>query len=164
MTLWARPEMNAQRLLQHFDRISEAPDAVMRMMVPRLLENIGHQVVVENRLGGAATIGMDVVAKSPPDGYTLGGANLTFSINPILLKKMPYDSDKDLALVSHITIVPFILAVHPSVPARCRAQHRGRSMEEEVRHIVRDAAKEENRPVPKLDSHRGSLQESGAEG
>ncbi len=95
-----------------------ATDAVMRMMAPRLSENIGQQVVVENRPGGAATIGMDVVAKSAPDGYTLGVANLTFSINPILLKKMPYDSDKDLTLVSHITIVPFILAVHPSVPAR----------------------------------------------
>lgn len=95
-----------------------ATDAVMRMLGPRLSENLGQQVVVENRPGGAATIGMDVVAKSPPDGYTLGVANLTFSINPILLKKMPYDSDRDLALVSHITIVPFILSVHPSVPAK----------------------------------------------
>ena len=95
-----------------------ATDAVMRMLAPRLSESLGQQVVVENRPGGAATIGMDAVAKSPPDGYTLGVANLTFSINPILLRKMPYDSDKDLALVSHITIVPFILAVHPSVPAR----------------------------------------------
>ncbi len=95
-----------------------ATDAVSRMLAPRLSENLGQQVVVENRPGGAATIGMDHVAKSPPDGYTLGVANLTFSINPILLKKMPYDSDKDLTLVSHITIVPFILAVHPSIPVK----------------------------------------------
>jgi len=74
-----------------------ATDAVMRMIAPRLSENLGQQVVVENRPGGAATIGMDVVAKSAPDGYTLGMANLTFSINPILMKKMPFDSERDIA-------------------------------------------------------------------
>jgi len=95
-----------------------ATDAIMRMIAPRLSENLGQQVFVENRPGGAATIGMDVVAKSPPDGYTLGVANLTFSINPILLKKMPFDSEKDIALVSHISILPFLVGVHPSVPAK----------------------------------------------
>jgi len=95
-----------------------ATDAVMRMIGPRLGENLGQQVVVENRPGGAATIGMDNVAKSPADGYTLGVANLTFSINPILFRKMPYDSDRDFTLVSHITNVPFVLSVHPSVPAK----------------------------------------------
>lgn len=95
-----------------------ATDAVLRMLAPRLSENLGQQVVVENRPGGAATIGMDVVARSAPDGYTLGVANLTFSINPILLKKLPYDSDRDFALVSHMTNVPFVLTVHPSVPAK----------------------------------------------
>lgn len=95
-----------------------ATDAVMRMVAPRLSENLGQQVVVENRPGGAATIGMDVVAKSPPDGYTMGVANLTFSINPILFKKMPFDSEKDIALVSHISVLPFLVSVHPSVPAK----------------------------------------------
>jgi tripartite-type tricarboxylate transporter receptor subunit TctC len=95
-----------------------ATDAVVRMIAPRLSENLGQQVVVENRPGGAATIGMDVVAKSAPDGYTLGMANLTFSINPILFKKMPFDSEKDIALVSHISVLPFLVSVHPSVPAK----------------------------------------------
>lgn len=95
-----------------------ATDAVIRMIAPRLSENLGQQVVVENRPGGAATIGMDVVAKSPPDGYTMGMANLTFSINPILFRKMPFDSERDLALVSHISILPFLVSVHPSVPAK----------------------------------------------
>ena len=95
-----------------------ATDAVLRMLAPRLSENLGQQVVVENRPGGAATIGMDVVARSAPDGYTLGVANLTFCINPILLKKLPYDSDRDFALVSHMTNVPFVLTVHPSVPVK----------------------------------------------
>jgi tripartite-type tricarboxylate transporter receptor subunit TctC len=95
-----------------------ATDAVARMLAPKLSENLGQQVVVENRPGGAATIGMDVVAKSPPDGYTMGMANLTFSINPILMKKMPFDSERDLALVSHVSVLPFLISVHPSVPAR----------------------------------------------
>jgi tripartite-type tricarboxylate transporter receptor subunit TctC len=95
-----------------------ATDAVVRMIAPRLSENLGQQVVVENRPGGAATIGMDAVAKSAPDGYTLGMANLTFSINPILFKKMPFDSEKDIALVSHISVLPFLVSVHPSVPAK----------------------------------------------
>src|SRR3972149_445147 len=95
-----------------------ATDAVVRMIAPRLSENLGQQVVVENRPGGAATIGMDAVARSAPDGYTLGMANLTFSINPILLKKMPFDSEKDIALVSHVSILPFLVGVHPSVPVK----------------------------------------------
>ena len=95
-----------------------ATDAVVRMIAPRLSENLGQQVVVENRPGGAATIGMDAVAKSAPDGYTLGMANLTFSINPILFKKMPFDSEKDIALVSHISVLPFLVSVHPSVPVK----------------------------------------------
>jgi len=88
------------------------------MLAPRLSENLGQQVVVENRPGGAATIGMDIVAKSAPNGQTLGVANLSYSVNPILLKKMPYDSDKDLSLVSLITVVPLVLSVHPSVPTK----------------------------------------------
>src|SRR3972149_5907036 len=77
-------------------------DVVARILAARLSDHLGQQVVVENRAGGASTIGMGAVAKSAPDGYTLGVANLTFSINPILFKRMPYDSDRDLSLVSHI--------------------------------------------------------------
>ncbi len=93
-------------------------DVVARILAARLSDHLGQQVVVENRAGGASTIGMGAVAKSAPDGYTLGVANLTFSINPILFRKMPYDSDLDLALVSHIASAPFVLSAHPSVPAK----------------------------------------------
>jgi len=95
-----------------------ATDAVLRMLAPRLSENLGQQVVVDNRPGGASTIGMDIVAKSAPDGYTLGVANLSFGVNPSLLSKMPYNTEKDFAPVSLISIVPLVLSVHPSVPAR----------------------------------------------
>ena len=96
-----------------------ATDAVLRMLAPRLSENLGQQVVVDNRPGGASTIGMDMVAKAAPDGYTLGVANLSFSINPTLFgAKLPYNTEKDFALVSLVSIVPLVMSVHPSVPAR----------------------------------------------
>jgi tripartite-type tricarboxylate transporter receptor subunit TctC len=99
-----------------------ATDSVMRMVAPKLSENIGQSVIVENRAGGATTIGMDAVAKSAPDGYTLGVANLSFAVNPVLLAKMPYNTDRDFAPVGLIASVPFVLAVHPSVPAKSIAE------------------------------------------
>ena len=93
-------------------------DVVFRILVPYLSENLGQTVVIDNRPGGAATIGMDQAAKSAPDGYTLGVANVSFGVNPSLIAKMPFDSEKDLAPVSLVAMVPMVLAVHPSVPAR----------------------------------------------
>src|SRR4051812_49352760 len=93
-------------------------DVVMRIIAPRMSELLGQQVVVENRPGGSSTIGLDIAAKSPPDGYTLGIPNLTFGANPSLFKKMPFDSEKDLLPVSLVSIVTLVLTVHPSVPAR----------------------------------------------
>src|SRR5450759_4062687 len=95
-----------------------ATDAVLRMLAPRLSENLGQQVVVDNRPGGASTIGMDLVAKSAPDGYTLGVANLSFAVNPSLLSKLPYNTERDFALVGLVAKVPLVLSVHPSVPVK----------------------------------------------
>lgn len=93
-----------------------ATDAVMRMLGPRLSDNLGQQIVVDNRPGGASTIGMDLVAKSPPDGYTLGVANLSFAVNPSLFAKLPYNTERDFALVGLVAVVPLVLSVHPSLP------------------------------------------------
>ena len=93
-------------------------DVVMRILAPRMSELLGQQVVVENRPGGSSTIGLDLAAKAPPDGHTLGIANLTFVANSSLIKKMPFDSAKDLAPVSFMSLVTFALSVHPSVPAK----------------------------------------------
>src|SRR3989475_10003981 len=95
-----------------------ATDVVFRLLAPKLSENLGQQALVENRPGGGSTIGMDIVAKSAPDGYTLGVANLSFAVNPSLLPKLPYDTERDFAPVSLVTIVPLGISVHPSVPAR----------------------------------------------
>jgi tripartite-type tricarboxylate transporter receptor subunit TctC len=93
-------------------------DVVFRILAPRITESLGQPLLVDNRPGGGATIGMDLVAKSAPDGYTLGVANISFGANPSLLARLPYDTARDFAPVSLVTIVTMVLAVHPSVPAR----------------------------------------------
>src|SRR6185503_10766188 len=93
-------------------------DVVFRVLAPRLTESLGQPLLVDNRPGGGATIGMDLVAKSAPDGYTLGVANISFGANPSLLAKLPYDTARDFAPVTLVSIVTMVLAVHPSVPPR----------------------------------------------
>ncbi|GAA4324308.1 tripartite tricarboxylate transporter substrate binding protein [Pigmentiphaga soli] len=93
-------------------------DVVMRLLAPRLAEQLGQPVVIENRPGGGSTIGMDVVAKSPPDGYTLGVANISFGSNPFVMAKMPFDARKDFVPVGLVALVPLVVVVNPSVPAR----------------------------------------------
>ena len=93
-------------------------DVVFRILAPRLTESLGQPLLVDNRPGGGATIGMDLVAKSAPDGYTLGVANISFGANPSLVAKLPYDTARDFAPVTMVSIVTMVLAVHPSVPAR----------------------------------------------
>ena len=93
-------------------------DAVLRQLAPRLSDSLGQQVIIDNRPGGATMIAMELVAKSAPDGYMVGVVTLTYVVNPSLFSKIPYNSEKDFARVSLVTIVPLVLTVHPSVPAR----------------------------------------------
>ena len=93
-------------------------DVVLRILGARMSENLGQQVVIDNRPGAASTIGLDIVAKSPPDGYTVGANNIAYGANPAIYKKMPFDSEKDLLPVSLISIVTLVAVVHPSIPAR----------------------------------------------
>ena len=95
-----------------------ATDVTSRTIAPRLSEKLGQQVVVDNRPGGAAIIGMNLVAKAPADGYTLLMATIAFGANPAIYAKLPYDPLKDFAPVSLVTTVPTVLAIHPSIPAR----------------------------------------------
>jgi tripartite-type tricarboxylate transporter receptor subunit TctC len=91
-------------------------DVVARVIAQKLTEWYGQAVTVENRAGATGTIGADVVAKSPADGYTLimGHVN-SHAIAPNLLAKIPYDPIKDFAAVAYVGYVPNVLAVHPSV-------------------------------------------------
>lgn len=92
-------------------------DVVFRLLAPRLSEDFGQPVLVENRPGGSSTIGLDLAAKSPPDGHTWGTPNITYGANPSLIRKMPFDSERDLMPVSQIAVVTMVLSLHPSVPA-----------------------------------------------
>jgi tripartite-type tricarboxylate transporter receptor subunit TctC len=94
-------------------------DTVARVMGARMAELLGQPIVVENRAGAGGNIGADVVAKAPPDGYTLLMATVsTHAINPGLYRNMPYDPVRDFAPVGQVGVTPIVLAVHPSVPAR----------------------------------------------
>jgi tripartite-type tricarboxylate transporter receptor subunit TctC len=95
-----------------------ATDVVARLVAPKLSEQLGQSVVVENRTGAAGSIGAAFVAKSPPDGYNLLVVSSSYAINPSLYKELPFDPVKDLVPVSLIAEAPFLLVVHPSLPAR----------------------------------------------
>ena len=92
-------------------------DVVARLIAQKLSDAWGQPVVVENRPGAGMNLGADAVAKSAPDGYTwLLGANNIFVTNPHV-GKTPFDGFKDFSPVTTVATVPFVLVVHPSVPA-----------------------------------------------
>jgi tripartite-type tricarboxylate transporter receptor subunit TctC len=95
-----------------------ATDLTARLVAQKLSERFGQAVVVENRPGANEVLGVDVVAKSAPDGYTvLLTAPAAIVIVP-QLQKLSYNVDKDLAPVSLAVVTPLILVVHPSLPAQ----------------------------------------------
>jgi tripartite-type tricarboxylate transporter receptor subunit TctC len=93
-------------------------DVMARAIAGKLIETWRQQVVVDNRPGASTTIATDLAAKAAPDGYTLLMMTDNFVTNPSLLKKLPYDSEKDFAPVTLAALAPFLLVVHPTVPAR----------------------------------------------
>src|SRR5215217_2038263 len=96
-----------------------SPDIVGRTVTERLSRLWGHQVVVENRVGAAGTLGSAYVAKSTPDGYTLLQANIASNAIAVsLYAKMPYDQLRDFAPITRIGLTPNIILVHPSTPFR----------------------------------------------
>lgn len=101
--------------------VSYAPggsnDVVARVIAPELQKELGQSFVVENRAGASGTIGADMVAKSPPDGYTLFMGAGAHALAPSLFKKMPYDLVKDFAPVSLAATSAYVLVVNPAVPA-----------------------------------------------
>jgi tripartite-type tricarboxylate transporter receptor subunit TctC len=93
-------------------------DLIARALAPALSDRLRQQVLVENKPGAGGNIGMDLVAKAAPDGYTMGlGAAGALAANVSLYPKMPYDPVKDFAPVSNVAFVPFFLIAHPSLPA-----------------------------------------------
>ena len=93
-------------------------DITGRIVANKLSEQLGQQVVVDNRAGAGTIIGIEIAAKAPPDGYTLLMGLSTLAINPSMYAKLPYDALRDLAPISLAVLSPNILTVHPSVPAK----------------------------------------------
>jgi tripartite-type tricarboxylate transporter receptor subunit TctC len=94
-----------------------ATDTVSRILAPEMSKSLGQQVVVDNRPGGALTIGIDIVAKSPPDGYTIGmGPIGAMAITRHMVAKLPYNIERDLQPVALVTRGHLLLAVSPSLP------------------------------------------------
>jgi len=94
-------------------------DLLPRAIAAGLTEPLGQQVIVENRPGGSTIIGMQVAAKSPPDGYTLVFATVTsLATNVSAFRNLPYDPVRDFAPIALCYTTPLYLAVHPSLPVR----------------------------------------------
>ena len=93
-------------------------DILGRIVAQKLSERLGQQVVVDNRPGATAIIGSEILARSAPDGYTMMTANIAHGANPYLHKELPYDTIRDFAPVTLMAVLPNLLVVHPSVPAK----------------------------------------------
>ena len=95
-----------------------AADVVTRLVAQKLTESLPQPVIVENRAGAGGALATERVARSPADGYTLLMMTAADTALPALRAKLPYDMERDLVPVSMVAISPFLLVVHPSVPAR----------------------------------------------
>ena len=94
-------------------------DLLGRVVGQKLTEAWGQQVVIENRAGANGIVGVELVAKSPPDGYTLVMAtNGTHGINAALFPKLPYHTINDFAPIARLGVASYVLVAHPSLPAR----------------------------------------------
>jgi len=94
-------------------------DINARAIAPGMTELLGQTVVVDNRAGAGGMIGAEIVAKSPADGYTLGMfSNSVYSVAPNVFAKPLYHPVRDFTPIVALTSVPFVLVIHPSVPAK----------------------------------------------
>ena len=93
-------------------------DTMARIISDRLAERLGQQVVVDNRPGGNSTIGSAIVARATPDGHTLLIMGAGHAINPSVHKSLPYDTERDFAPITVVAGGPYLLVIHPSIPAK----------------------------------------------
>ena len=110
------------RLIVPFPAGSTA-DVVGRILGQKLSLRLGQQVIAENRVGASGNIGMDALAKSAPDGYTLGLVTAsTHAVAPSLSPNLPYDPLKDFRPISMIGGAPYVLVAYPGLPAKNLAE------------------------------------------
>jgi tripartite-type tricarboxylate transporter receptor subunit TctC len=98
-------------------------DIIARILAQKMGQQLGQQVVIENRAGASGNIGADTVAKATPDGYTIGVATAsTHAVAASLAANLPYDPIKDFAPVAMLGSQPYVLVLHPALPARNLAE------------------------------------------
>ncbi len=97
-------------------------DIVARLIGVELSKGLGQPVVIDNRAGAGSTLGTDLTAKAPPDGYTIVLNNIGLAFNATLYQKLPYDTLKDLAPISLVATQPNLFVVHPSLPVKSVAE------------------------------------------
>jgi len=98
-------------------------DIIARIVGQKLSQGLGQQIVIENRAGASGNIGADAIAKAAPDGYTIGIATAsTHAVAASLNPNLPYDPIKDFAPVTMLGSQPYVLVVHPALPARNLAE------------------------------------------
>jgi tripartite-type tricarboxylate transporter receptor subunit TctC len=93
-------------------------DIIGRIFIPKMAEIIGQQIIIDNRGGAGSIIGTEAVMRAAPDGYTLLLASAAHTINPSMVKKLPYDSIKDFTPLGVVADVPTAFVLHPSLPPR----------------------------------------------
>lgn len=107
------------RIIMPFPAGTSVNDVLGRALAQRLSEPLGQQVIFDNRSGAGGTLGSEMVAKSPPDGYTLLlAATGPMTIAPFVYPKLGYDTLRDFAPVAMVALAPYIIITHPSVPAK----------------------------------------------
>ena len=107
------------RIIMPFPAGTSVNDVLGRALAQRLSEPLGQTVIFDNRAGAGGTIGTELVAKSPPDGYTLLlGVTGALTIAPFVYPKLGYDTQRDFVPVAMVALAPYIIVVHPSVPAK----------------------------------------------
>lgn len=92
-----------------------ANDLTARLLAPLLSERLGQSIVVDNRAGAGSLVGTELVAKAPPDGYTLLVSPSALTINPSMYQKLPFDPVKDFAPITTLSAYPNLLVVHPAL-------------------------------------------------
>jgi tripartite-type tricarboxylate transporter receptor subunit TctC len=93
-------------------------DTITRALAARLTESMGQTVVIDNRGGGGGTVGAELAASAPPDGYTLLMMSATAVIRPLMYENTRYDIARDFVAISQVTSQPYVLTVNPAVPAK----------------------------------------------
>src|SRR6476620_1373467 len=106
------------RLIVAFDP-GGATDIIARLVTPKLAEQLGKSVIIDNRGGGGGSVGTEMAARAAPDGYTITlGTTSTHVIDPVSHANIRYDPVKDFAAISPMASMPYVLVLHPAVAAK----------------------------------------------